>query len=164
VDPRLLWQCCGGVHGRWRDGRMKDWRQFVKLKTLDLWNAIAFQTLFCHSKLKCMHFNSWKSSSSRRPACMFRGFDLLLRIANVIMQALSVETYCPRANDFQSQVIVLVSWKFKHLGEWFDWSINNVTAGKRVVWLAVKMCAEIDYTNRLVVRWIIINVLVLPVE
>ena len=42
----------------------------------------------------------------------------------------------------QSQVIVLVSWKFKNPGERFDWSIDRVAVGKCVMWLAVKTCAE----------------------
>ena len=47
----------------------------------------------------------------------------------------------------QSQVIVLVSWKFKNSGERFDRSIDRVAVGKRVMWLAAKTCAEIGYAN-----------------
>ena len=41
-------------------------------------------------------------------------------------------------SHLQSKVIVLVSWKFKNLCERFDWSINRVAVGKRMMWLAVK--------------------------
>ena len=51
-------------------------------------------------------------------------------------------------SHLQSQVVVLVSWKFKNPGEWFDWSIDRVAVGKYVMWLAVKTCAEIGYANR----------------
>ena len=51
-------------------------------------------------------------------------------------------------SHLQSQVIVLVSWKFKNPGERFDWSINRVAVDKRVIWLAVKTCAEIGYANK----------------
>ena len=36
----------------------------------------------------------------------------------------------------------LVSWKFKNPGEQFDWLIDRVAFGKRVMWLAEKTCAE----------------------
>ena len=49
----------------------------------------------------------------------------------------------PCWSHLQSQVIVLVSWKFKHPGEQFDWSIDGVAVGKCVMWLAVKTCVEI---------------------
>ena len=45
-------------------------------------------------------------------------------------------------SHLQSQVVVLVSWKFKNPGERFDWSIDRVAVGKYVMWLAVKTCAE----------------------
>ena len=67
-------------------------------------------------------------------------------------------------SHLQSQVIVLVSWKFKNPGERFDRSIDRVAVGKQVMWLAVKTCAEIGYANRWVVRWIINNVFLFPVE
>ena len=51
-------------------------------------------------------------------------------------------------NHLQSQVIVLVSWKFENPGERFDWSIDRVAVDKGVIWLAVKTCAEIGYANR----------------
>ena len=35
-------------------------------------------------------------------------------------------------SHLQSEVIVLVSWKFKNPGERFDWSIDRVAVGKRV--------------------------------
>ena len=35
----------------------------------------------------------------------------------------------------QSEVTVLVSWKFKSPGERFDWSIDRVAVGTRVTWL-----------------------------
>ena len=44
---------------------------------------------------------------------------------------------------FQSQVIVLVSWRFKNPGELFDWSMDRVAVGKRVMWLALKTCAKV---------------------
>jgi len=62
-------------------------------------------------------------------------------------------------SHLQSQVVVLVSWKFKNPGERFDWSIDRVSVGKRVLWLAVETRAETGYANRWVARWIINNVL-----
>ena len=53
-----------------------------------------------------------------------------------------------RGSHLQSQVMVLVSWKFRSPGEQFDWSIDRVTIGKYVMWLAVKTCVEIAYANR----------------
>ena len=67
-------------------------------------------------------------------------------------------------SHLQSQVVVLVSWKFKNPGERFDWSIDRVAVGKYVMWLAVKTCAEIGYANRWIVKWIINKVLLFPVE
>ena len=67
-------------------------------------------------------------------------------------------------SHLQSQVIVIFSWNFKNPGERFDWSIDRVAAGKRVKWLAVKTSTDIGYTNRWVVRWIINNELLSPVE
>ena len=45
-------------------------------------------------------------------------------------------------SHLQSQVVVLVSWKFKNPGERFDWSIDRVAVGKYVMWLAVKTCRD----------------------
>ena len=67
-------------------------------------------------------------------------------------------------SNLHSQVIVLVSWKFKNPGERFDWSIHTVAVGKCMMWLAVKTRAKIGYTNRWVVKWIMNNVLLYPVE
>ena len=67
-------------------------------------------------------------------------------------------------SHLQSQVVVLVSWKFKNPGERFDWSIDRVAVGKYVMWLAVKTCAAIGYANRWIVKWIINKVLLFPVE
>ena len=67
-------------------------------------------------------------------------------------------------SHLQSQVVVLVSWKFKNPGERFDWSIDRVAVGKYVMWLAVKTCAEIGYANKWIVKWIINKVLFFPVE
>ena len=67
-------------------------------------------------------------------------------------------------SHLQSQVVVLGSWKFKNLGERFDWPIDTVAVGKYVMWLAVKTCAEIGYANRWIVKWIINKVLLFPVE
>ena len=64
-------------------------------------------------------------------------------------------------SHLKSQVVALISWKFKNSGERFDWSI--VAVGKRVMWLAVKTCAEIGYVNRRVVKWIN-NALLFPVN
>ena len=59
-------------------------------------------------------------------------------------------------SHLQSQVVVLVSWKFNwNPGERFDLSVDRVAVGKCVVWLAVKTCVEIGYANRWVVKWII---------
>ena len=44
-----------------------------------------------------------------------------------------------------------LSQEFKNPGERFDWSIDGVAIGKRVMSLAVKTCAEIGYANRWVV-------------
>ena len=65
-------------------------------------------------------------------------------------------------SHLQSQVVVLVSWKFKNPGERFDWSVDRVAVGKCVRWLAVKTCAGIGYANRWVVKWIINKVLLFP--
>ena len=46
-------------------------------------------------------------------------------------------------SHLQSQVILLVSWKFKNSGERFDWSIDRVAVDKRVIWLAVETCVEL---------------------
>ena len=59
-------------------------------------------------------------------------------------------------SHLQSQVVVLVSWKFKNPGERFGrfgrfWSVDRVAVGKCVMWLAVKTCAEMGYANRWVV-------------
>ena len=62
-------------------------------------------------------------------------------------------------SHLQSQVVVLVSWKFKNPGERFDWSVDRVAVGKCVMWLAVKTCA-----NRWDVKWIINKVLLFPIE
>ena len=43
----------------------------------------------------------------------------------------------------QSQMVLLVSWKFQNPGERFGWSVDRVAVGKCVMWLAVKTCAEI---------------------
>ena len=67
-------------------------------------------------------------------------------------------------SHLQSQVGVLVSWKFKNPGERFDWSTDRVVVGNYVMWLAVKTCAEIGYANRWIVKWIINKVLLFPVE
>ena len=45
-------------------------------------------------------------------------------------------------SHLQSQVVMLVSWKFKNPGERFDWLVDRVAVGKCVMWLAVKTCAE----------------------
>ena len=50
-------------------------------------------------------------------------------------------------SHLQSQVIALVSWKIKNPSERFDWSIDRVAVGTRVMWLAVKTCAGIGYAN-----------------
>ena len=60
-------------------------------------------------------------------------------------------------SHLQSQVVLLVSWKFKNPAEQFDWSVDRVAFGKCVMWLAVKTCAE----N---VKWIINKVLLFPIE
>ena len=67
-------------------------------------------------------------------------------------------------SHLQSQVVVLVSWKFKNPGERFDWSVDRVAVGKCVVWLAVKTCAEIGYANRWDVKWVINKVLLVSIE
>ena len=67
-------------------------------------------------------------------------------------------------SHLQSQVVVLVSWKFKNPGERFDWSVDRVAVGKCVMWLAVKTRAEIGYANRWDVKWKINKVLLFPVE
>ena len=55
------------------------------------------------------------------------------------------------ASHLQSQVVMLVSWKFKNPGERFDWSVDRVAVGKCVMWLAVKMASaqvvETSVTN-----------------
>ena len=56
-------------------------------------------------------------------------------------------------SHLQSQVVVLVSWKFKNPCERFDFSVDRVAVGKCVMWLVVKTCAEIGYANRWVVKW-----------
>ena len=56
-------------------------------------------------------------------------------------------------SHLKSQVLVLVSWKFKNPGERFDWSVDRVAIVKCVIWLAVKTCAEIGYANRRVVKY-----------
>ena len=67
-------------------------------------------------------------------------------------------------SHLHSQVVVLVSWKFKNPGERFDWSVDRAAVGNCVMWLAVKTCAERGYANRWVVKWIINMVLLFPVE
>ena len=57
-------------------------------------------------------------------------------------------------SHLQSQVIVLVSWKFTNPGGWFDWSIDSIAVGKPMMWLAVKTCAVVGDVNRGVARWI----------
>ena len=52
-------------------------------------------------------------------------------------------------SHLQSQVVVLVSWKFKNPGEQFDWSVDRVAVGQCVMWLAVKTYVEIGYANKL---------------
>ena len=67
-------------------------------------------------------------------------------------------------SHLQSQVVVLVSGKFKNPCERFDWSVDRVAVGKCVMWLAVKTCEDIGYANRWDVKWIINKVLLFPVE
>ena len=45
-------------------------------------------------------------------------------------------------------MILLVGLKFKNPGERFDWSIDRVAVGKRVMLLVLETCAEIGYANR----------------
>ena len=46
------------------------------------------------------------------------------------MFATDVSTTCVHGSHLQSQVLVLVSSKFKNPGEWFDWSIYRVAVSK----------------------------------
>ena len=87
---------------------------------------------------ECLQYNhfDWKRSSG-----WLESWEGLLLVIDV-----STSLY---GSHLQSQVVVLVRWKFKNPGEQFDWSVDIVAVGKCVMWLAVKTCAEIVYANRM---------------
>ena len=64
-----------------------------------------------------------------------------------LLLAFCVPTICAEA-IFRVKWSLLVSWKFENLWQRFDWSVDRVTVGKPVMWLAVKTCPVIDYVNR----------------
>ena len=103
---------------------------------------------------ECLQFNHfhWKRSSG-----WLESWEGLLFIVTDVSTTLY-------GSHLQSQVVVLVRWKFKNPGERFDWSLDWLAVGKCVMWLAVKSCAEIGYANKWVVKWIINKVLLFPVE
>ena len=148
--------------------RIWDWSwrvpYFLQLSSIKSFSV--FMEWFLETTFFSLSESPWEWACSNNDGITIPWLKKIIWVVGVLRRTLvcdwRFDNLC--GSHLQSQVIVLVSWKFKNPGERFDWSIDRVADGKRVMWLTMKTCAEIGYANRWVSKWIINNVLLFPVE
>ena len=149
------WRNWVWLYGNYRSRNIRSWtRVCIGCRCGRLWQGYKIKTTI-------LYLRKWFEPRSSIP-WLKKIIWVIGFLRRTVVSNWRFDNLC--GSHLQSQVVVLVSGKFKNLGERFVWSIDRVAIGKYVVWLAVKTCAEIGYANRWIVKWIINKVLLFPVE
>ena len=148
----LIWQLiCRLKWFGWMGLYLENYKKVLKVEIYDNYN--------CYYQHSFVAFHTWERYNVH--VCILGHFMIIpwlkkiIWVIGVLRRTLVSDRHFDNlcGSHLQSQVVVLVSWKFKNPGEQFDWSVDRVAIGKCVMWLAVKTCAEIIYFLLLLFRW-----------
>ena len=141
------------------------------LRTHSCWSSWIFATpLFKHGKLIIFFYtNLFLSKVIRKYVILLfclPWLKMIILATGVLRRTVLNDWRFENVHrgHLNSQVIDFsLSNSGKNPGERFDWWIDRLAVGNRMIWLAVKACAVIGYVDRRVARWIANNSLMFPV-